>query len=230
MSAEPPFLTDVALFIPEVQEMLAHWQKIRDEIDALTERFNDPFVDYPRYQIREGGPFLYEKEWKVLPTTIVDGEALDATIQSPIAGDTEMKEIHARLLALVRSQLPTLDRILAPAEQARRCANGFISKIRPGTILNPHTGWVRDWLRVHIGLRTDPGATITVGNETRSWTDGGILAFRDGGPWLHSVRHNGTQERLIFSTDFRIAMLAPAFARASIDMRSIAPVGGEFVV
>src|SRR4051812_30173356 len=105
--AEPPFLTDVALFIPEVQEMLAHWETIRDEIDALTAKFNDPFMDYPRYRIREGGPFLYEKEWKVLPTTVVDGEALDATIQSPIgAGDTELKEVHARLLALVRSQLP----------------------------------------------------------------------------------------------------------------------------
>lgn len=222
--SEPPFLTDVALFIPEVRELLASWESIRDEIDALTARFNNPFVDYPRYRIREGGPFLYENEWKVLPTTIIDGEALDATIQSPIgAGETEMKEAHARLLAFVRANVPTLDRILTPAERAGRCANGFISKIQPGTVLNPHTGWVRDWLRVHIGLRTDPGAAITVGNETRSWTDGGILAFRDGGPWLHSVRHNGTRERLIVSTDFRIAMLGTAFARASIDMRSIAP-------
>ncbi|MGE3808622.1 MAG: aspartyl/asparaginyl beta-hydroxylase domain-containing protein [Gemmataceae bacterium] len=222
--AEPPFLNDVALFIPEVQELLASWQQIRDEIDALTAMFKDPFVDYPRYQINADGDFLYEKEWKVLPTTVIEGEALDATIQSPIgAGDTELKEAHAQLLALVRANLPTLDRILAPAERARRCANGFISRIRPGTILHPHTGWVRDWLRVHIGLRTDPGASITVGSETRTWTDGGILAFRDGGPYLHSVQHNGTRERLIVSTDFRIAMLDTAFARASIDMRTIAP-------
>lgn len=219
---EPPFLTDVALFIPEVRELLVNWETIRNEIDALTSRFNDPFVDYPKYRIREGGPFLYEKEWKVLPTTITDGEALDATI-NPISGGTNLKEVHARLLALVRANLPTVDRILAPAERARRCANGFISRIRPGTVLHPHNGWVCDWLRVHIGLRTDPGATITVGNETRCWTDGGILAFRDGGPWLHSVKHSGTQDRLIISTDFRIAMFREAFARASIDMRSLAP-------
>lgn len=222
---EPYFLNDVALFIPEVQEMLANWETIRNEVDALTVRFNDPFMDYPKYRINnEEGTFLYEKEWKVLPTTIIDGEALDATIQSPIGiGDIELKEVHARLLALVRSNLPTVDRILAPAEKAGRCANGFISRIRPGSLLHPHTGWVCDWLRVHIGLRTDPGASITVGEETRSWTDGGIIAFRDGGPWLHSVRHNGTGDRLIISTDFRISELREAFARASIDMRAISP-------
>lgn len=219
---EPPFMTDVALFIPEVQQLLAHWTTIRDEIDALAAMYDDPFVDYPRYRIHEGGPFLYEKEWKVLPTTRTDGESLDATM-SPISGVTDMKEAHARLLALVRSNLPTLDRILAPAERDGLCANGFISRIRPGTILHPHTGWVCDWLRVHIGLRTDPGAAITVGNETRSWTDGGIIAFRDGGPWPHSVRHNGTRERLIVSTDFRIARLGAVFGRAGIDMKSLAP-------
>src|SRR5438552_18368577 len=111
--SEPPFLTDVALFIPEVQQFLANWEKIRDEIDVLTAEYN-PFVDYPKYRIRDGGPFLYEKEWKVLPTTIIEGEVLDATM-SPIGGATDLKEAHARLLAFVRANVPTLDRILAPA-------------------------------------------------------------------------------------------------------------------
>jgi hypothetical protein len=222
-ATEPPFLTDVALFIPEVQELLAHWETIRDEIDTFTERFHDPFIDYPRYKLSEGGPFLYENEWKVLPTTITEGEAIDDTVRSPIGGDMDLRELHAYLVGLVRSNMPTLDRILAPAERARRCANGFISRIRPGTILNPHRGWVCDWLRVHIGLRTDPGAVLTVGIENRTWTDGGVLAFRDGGPYPHSVQHHGTQERLIVSTDFRIAMIGPAFARACIDMRELAP-------
>ena len=221
---EPRFLTDVALAIPLVHELWLNWRAILAEIDAFTTRFNDPFVEYPRYRIRDGGPFLYENEWKVLPTTIIDGEALDATIDSPIgATDTDLKRRHAELLARVRGGMPTLDRILSPAERAGFCANGFISRIKPGTVLQPHTGWVGDWLRVHIGLRTDPGATITVGDETRTWTDGGILAFRDGGPWLHSVVHRGTRERLIISTDLRIAMLAPAFERMGIDMRSLAP-------
>jgi len=221
---EPKFLTDVALAIPLIHELWCHWRAILDEIDAFTARFNDPFVEYPRYRIHDGGPFLYENEWKVLPTTIIDGEALDATIDSPIgAADTDLKQRHAALLALVRGGMPTLDRILAPAERAGFCANGFISRIRPGTVLHPHTGWVSDWLRVHIGLRTDPGARITVGDETRAWTDGGILAFRDGGPWMHSVAHRGTRERLIISTDIRISMLEPAFARMGIDMRSLAP-------
>lgn len=221
---EPKFLTDVALTIPLVHELWSHWRTILAEIDAFTSRFPEPFVDYPRYRVRPDGPFLYENEWKVLPTTRIDGEALDATVDSPIgATDTDLKQRHAQLLGLVRNQLPTLDRILGPAERAGFCANGFISRIRPGTVLRPHTGWVPDWLRVHLGLRCDPGAMITVGDEVRSWTDGGILAFRDGGPWLHSVEHRGSRDRLILSTDIRISMLAGSFARVGIDMRSLAP-------
>lgn len=226
--AEPKFLTDVALTIPVVHELWSQWRQVLAEIDAFTARLGDPFVDYPRYRIHEGGPYLYDNDWKVLPTTIIDGEALDATIDSPIGnGDTDLKRRHAELLRLVRAGVPTLDRILAPVERAGMCANGFISRIKPGTVLHPHTGWVPDWLRVHIGLRTDPGASITVGGETRSWTDGGILAFRDGGPWRHSVEHRGTRERLIISTDIRISMLAKSFARVGIDMRSLAPYVGS---
>lgn len=226
---EPKFLTDVALTIPVVHELWSHWRQILVEIDALAGGTADPFVDYPRYRIHEDGPFLYENDWKVLPTTVIDGEALDATIDSPIGtGDTDLKRRHAELLRVVRRAMPTLDRILSPPEAAGLVANGFISRIHPGTVLHPHTGWVPDWLRVHIGLRTDPGATITVGDETRSWSDGCVLAFRDGGPWQHAVSHRGTRERLIISTDFRISMLAPAFARVGIDMRSLAPfVGGR---
>ncbi len=221
---EPRFFTDVAMTVPLVHALWSNWQVILGEIDAFTERFRDPFVDYPRYRIHEGGPFLYENDWKVLPTTIIDGEALDATISSPIGGtESDMRQRHAELLTIVRSNLPTLDGILAAPERERFCANGFISRIRPGTVLHPHTGWVPDWLRVHIGLRTDPGATITVGDETRSWTDGGIIAFRDGGPYKHAVAHRGTRERLIMSIDLRIAMMEPWFSHVGIDMRSLAP-------
>jgi len=90
---EPRFLTDVALAIPLVHELWLNWRAILAEIDAFTTRFNDPFVEYPRYRIRDGGPFLYENEWKVLPTTIIDGEALDATIDSPI-GATDLPPLN----------------------------------------------------------------------------------------------------------------------------------------
>jgi len=221
---EPKFLTDVALTIPTVHELWSHWRQILAEIDAFVSRGVDPFVDYPRYRIHEAGPFLYENDWKVLPTTVIDGEALDATIDSPIGStDTDLKARHAELLRRVRQAMPTLDRILTPPERVGLIANGVISRIRPGTVLHPHTGWVPDWLRVHIGLRTDPGAVIIVGDEPRSWTAGGVLAFRDGGPWLHSVQHRGSTDRLILSTDFRIAMLEPSFARVGIDIRTIAP-------
>ena len=69
---EPKFLTDVALTIPVVHELWSHWRQILVEIDALAGGTADPFVDYPRYRIHEDGPFLYENDWKVLPTTVID--------------------------------------------------------------------------------------------------------------------------------------------------------------
>jgi aspartyl/asparaginyl beta-hydroxylase (cupin superfamily) len=78
----------------------------------------------------------------------------------------------------------------------------------PGSIINPHHGWTDDFLRIHLGLICDPECKITVGDETKTWEEGKILAFKDGGPFLHSVEHKGTTERIILSVDVKLSYLS----------------------
>jgi aspartyl/asparaginyl beta-hydroxylase (cupin superfamily) len=64
-------------------------------------------------------------------------------------------------------------------------------------------------MRIHMGLICDPECKITVDAETKTWTEGKILAFKDGGPYYHSVVHNGTKDRYIFSFDLSLEYLSP---------------------
>ena len=75
------------------------------------------------------------------------------------------------------------------------------------SIGRPHRGWTPDYLRIHLCLVDDPGCRITVGSETRTWKTGQFLAFKDGGPHLHSVVHEGKHERIVLSYDLNLQYL-----------------------
>ena len=46
-----------------------------------------------------------------------------------------------------------------------------------------------------------------MGPVTRTWQTGQFLAFKDGGPHLHSVVHEGQHERIILSYDLSLNYL-----------------------
>ncbi|MND38618.1 Aspartyl/Asparaginyl beta-hydroxylase [compost metagenome] len=77
--------------------------------------------------------------------------------------------------------------------------NAGFSRLRPGTVIEPHTGYSSDVLRLHFGLDCPAGASITVGGETRAWRDGEFLLFDD--TLLHSARNDGDRDRLILLVD-----------------------------
>ena len=81
-----------------------------------------------------------------------------------------------------------------------------ISLVSPGTYISPHFG-SSGFLRCHLCLVNDDQCIITVGHETKKWEEGKILAFKDGGPYPHSVVHSGTKDRIviIFDIDFDYA-------------------------
>jgi aspartyl/asparaginyl beta-hydroxylase (cupin superfamily) len=62
-------------------------------------------------------------------------------------------------------------------------------------------------MRVHLGLVCDPLCEITVGPDKRTWKEGELLAFKDGGAYPHSVTHNGTHDRLILIFDLTLDYL-----------------------
>ena len=114
----------------------------------------------------------------------------------------------APLIAMFRGKLPVSSSTIGPLEAQGHLRNVFVSRLIPGSVINPHRGWTPDYLRVHLCLVEDPGCRITVGPQTRTWCTGEILAFKDGGPHLHSVVHEGQHERIILSYDLSLRYLA----------------------
>lgn len=190
MSKEPAFWNEYIHKIPYCVELVNNFPAIKKEITDLIKNSN-PFVDYPKY----GG--LYSNKWEAFPVSKFEGEYI-SSFKSNIEFDPE------DITRFVRSQMPVLSSIMTPLEEQGHLRNSFISRLFPGSIIHPHRGWTQDYLRVHIGIQCDTSCTITVGNETQTWSEGKLLSFKDGGPYDHTVKHNGTRERIILATDLRI--------------------------
>jgi aspartyl/asparaginyl beta-hydroxylase (cupin superfamily) len=82
-----------------------------------------------------------------------------------------------------------------------------LSRMLPGARVAAH----RDldeagFLRIHLGLATDPQARFRCGGEWRSWQEGRCLAFH--GASEHEVVHDGTRPRVVLIVDVDAESLA----------------------
>lgn len=180
--------------VPVLVELLKNWKDIRQEVLNL---IADPYFlhDYPKWDKAGGVSELYEHYWKVCPLSRFDHE-YTANFMTP-----EQKQYVRMIIATARSRCPTIDKCITDLENEGNLGSAFISRLIPGSIINPHHGYTNDWMRIHLGLVCDPDCKITVGGETRTWEEGKLLAFHDG--QLHSVKHSGTQERIVLSVDIK---------------------------
>jgi len=178
--------------VPVCFQILRDYPVIKQEILNLVSDIELP--DYPQYQAF--GKSIYENTWKAIPLSIFRGEHIE------LAGKPYMEYVKDS-----RKRLPILDSIISPLEEADIMRNAFISKLCPGSIINPHYGWSQEFMRIHMGIVTDPECRITVGNITETWEEGKLLAFKDGGPYMHSVKHNGTKDRIVLSIDITLKYL-----------------------
>jgi len=157
-------------------------------------------MPYPKYEIPDFES-LYDNTWDAFPLSIFQGEHIELS-KARLSMNIEP------LVRMFRSKLPTVSGLVAKLEQEGVLRNVFVSRLIPGSIIHPHRGWTSEFLRIHLCLQNDPGCTITVGDETRTWKQGELLAFKDGGPYPHSVEHRGTSERIIISHDIKIDYLS----------------------
>jgi aspartyl/asparaginyl beta-hydroxylase (cupin superfamily) len=176
-------------------DLVNNYEQIKKEILAFIAQPN-ALNDYPQYKV-ENNKNIYENYWKAAPLSVFKEEHVE------LNGDEQLQARLKVLIEYARKQCPTITSIIKDLEEQGNLANSFISRLIPGSIINPHVGWSENWLRVHLGIVTDPNCKITVGNETRAWEDGKLLAFIDGPPVPHSVRHDGTKERIILSVDLK---------------------------
>lgn len=193
------FWDDKIKHVPICQDLLNNYDQIKKEVLDFICQPNILF-DYPKYNI--GMYDLYQNYWKACPLTDwIPEEYLNAQ-----AGPQE-REFFKFLINRTKENCPTSANIIKDLEEQGNISNGFISRLLPGTIINPHRGWVSGWIRTHLGLVCDPKCKITLGSETRSWEEGKLLAFHDGGNVPHSVKHEGSNERVIISVDIKIEYL-----------------------
>ncbi|CAE8614475.1 unnamed protein product, partial [Polarella glacialis] len=87
------------------------------------------------------------------------------------------------------------------------------SAVGPRAWLKPHHGVTNGQLKWHLGLRV-PGdcATMRVGNESRSWTEGEVLFFDDS--FEHEVWNRCSSERVVFQLVFAHPQLSLIYGGA----------------
>jgi hypothetical protein len=188
---EPPFWDDVLTQIPLCNELVKKHSLIHEELESFVK--NDrPFMNYPKY----GN--LYSRTWEAFPLSIFEGEFVTLT-KGQLGFDLDAFVKKARV------KLPVISALFGPLEAEGHLRNVFVSRLLPGSQIHPHRGWTPEFLRIHLGLTCDPLCKITVGHQTKTWEPGKLLAFRDGGPYLHSVSHQGHGERIVMSVDLRMS-------------------------
>lgn len=192
--AEPRFWNEQLKQIPWCVELKNRAEAIRHEVLHFAQTYR-PYIPYPKYAD------LYENTWDAFPLSEFQGEFLElskANIELPLRP----------MVDFARGKLPITSGLIQELEQQAVLSNVFVSKLIPGTIINPHKGWTPNYLRIHLCLQADPKCQITVGDEVQTWQVGDLLAFKDGGPYLHSVRHRGHNPRVIVSFDMHLDYVA----------------------
>jgi len=76
----------------------------------------------------------------------------------------------------------------------------LFSSLSPGSHVAAHCGASNARLRCHLGLVIPEGCRIRVGDETRTWSDGGCIVFDDS--FNHEVWHDGRETRWVLLIDF----------------------------
>jgi len=196
---EPPFWTQELSKIPWCNEVRAKAPGIRNEILDLITKFK-PFMPYPKYSVPNYGS-LYDNTWDAFPLSVFQGEHIELS-------KSRLSLTIDPIVRALRNRLPLTSSTISHLEDEGHLRNVFVSRLLPGSVINPHRGWTAEFLRIHLCLKNDPRCEITVGDEKRGWTENDLLAFKDGGPYLHAVRHEGTQERIILSYDLSIRYIS----------------------
>jgi hypothetical protein len=212
---EPAFWEDSIREIPVCQALIANWEKIKEEVDVYSSGDNSIFfIKYPDIHVDspDGDGSMIELynggDWKIATAGVRPDETMRAWGGSFLK-DYVKKKIGVDLndaISVVPSLLPTFNSIVKELEDAGHLFNAFVSFVSPGTEIAPHRGDPR-WMRIHLGLVSDDNCIMRVGDEERTWVEGDIFAFKDGGPYPHSVSHAGERTRVAIVFDIHLDYL-----------------------
>lgn len=204
---EPAFWDSYLLEEPCCKEFLDNWSNLKRDVFFAIEKYPQFFVDYPKYKVTLPGTDqkvrMYENTWKVTAWSRFDEMYSEVDRVGKKLGDSVEKLLNR----YIKKNIPDTYAIIEKYQQQDVLSNVFVSILSPGTVIHPHQGHSKEYMRCHIGLVCDPECKITVGDETKTWEEGKLIAFKDGGPYYHSVKHEGNCDRIIFSFDLKLDYL-----------------------
>jgi len=108
--------------------------------------------------------------------------------------------IHNKELAPVACQVANKScELLRTRPEIAACdakdVGAAFARLQPSMGIKPHFWTAPPRLGVHLGLRTPPGATMTVADKVVHWEEGKAVVFDD--TYIHSVQHRGTGTRYL---------------------------------
>ena len=146
-------------------------------IEKLEEHWEDILREYK--SVRSTQEYfekdLYTGSWEVFPFLFFDQEFPDH------------QEACPRTWELL-SALPGL-------------VNASFSIMRPGTEIQPHTGFTNQVRRYHLGLEIPEACAITIAGQDYQWIPGKLFNFDD--TKLHSAYNRSDRDRAILLFDLR---------------------------
>lgn len=212
---EQAFWEDVIKDLPVCVAFRDNYKEILSELQEYLSGpmafslFNYPKISVPSPENSEESIELYDgNSWKITAVGVLPNENMTAWGGSFIEEYVQRKlgvDLH-EAIPQTRPLLPVISKITAELGEIGALCNAFVSILSPGTVIAPHRGDA-DLMRIHLGLICDPDCVITVGEDWRVWQEGELIAFKDGGPYPHSVKHNGTHDRWVLVFDLTLDYL-----------------------
>ena len=158
---------------------------------------------------------LWEGSWTVIPMPLnpVGTTANDEDYQlSEMVSFVELfnttvekvKEVLPKLTDSMKELCPAFYKGIKEDVDNKLIKSCTISKMKPGTKINPHSGDI-DSIRLHIPVLPDPEAWLSVRGRKRTWMPGELFAFHDHDK--HWAQHNGTRDRIIVIMDYSLSQL-----------------------
>lgn len=181
MAAVPWFEREEFDWVPRVEEA---WQDVHRELDQLLSeqaRF-DPYIVEP-------------DKGKSYPPTPA------GTDFSSLVGSPSWTAFHMARAGIIDENFRRCPVTMAlmdslPQPQAEDyMPEIFFSRLKPGGHIIPHYGQMNFRLTVHLGLIVPDGCGIRVGDQTRHWEPGRVLAFDDS--FEHEAWNRGDSERIV---------------------------------
>jgi len=195
---------------PVTDYLTTNWQAIRDEY--INQTFVEMGIDVrkinldKRYSTKLNQHLPIGKDKKITPfyygNILTSALYVNQCALSPSEkqlcnwGETEIERVRHESINAIPTLKTWIEKYLI------YCSSIWFATAQPGSRIRHHYGVDNNfpYLRIHLGLISDPEAFLDIENERYSWRDGELIGFDDVCKF-HGMKHNGVSPRTILIID-----------------------------